>query len=241
VEPNSVISFGGGALLCDVLGPREDIPVLTRVRFNSKGEELLDKFDKLGRPIMSAYVSRNWGIESYQTPHANARGSAEMPAAGRHFTTELLSSLQNIGVKHYFITLHTGLSSFKIAESKFEDHKMYEEYCELTDDTAEALADVKMNGGRVLAVGTTAVRTLESAAKGDGTLRPFGGYTDLYIYPGYKWKAVDMLCTNFHGPKTTRIALAASFTGQDLLMKGYKEAIERRYRFYEFGDTTLTI
>ena len=240
VQIGSEISFGDGDVIAKVVDRRKDIPDLWVLQFSYNGD-FYEKIEKIGRPVLSPYVSKKWSLDYYQTVYAKKEGSAEMPAAGRHFTPELLATLKERGINHVFITLHTGLSSINISEEYFEQHKMYEEEYEIDESTAEAINTTRENKGRIVAVGTTVTRTLETNADNKGFVEPKRGWTNLYIYPGYKWKIVDILVTNFHGPRTSRIALAVAFTGKDLLMRGYREAIEKGYKFYEFGDTTITV
>lgn len=223
-----------------IVGRHEKIQSLMLLRFSTNGD-FFRKINAIGRPILSPYISRKFDLSYFQNTYAKKDGSAEMPAAGRHFTPELVESLRKKGISHVFVTLHTGLSSMSVKETTFEEHKMYEEEIEVDAPTASQINETKERGGHVVGVGTTVTRTLETAADSHGLVRPFSGSTDLYIFSGYRWKVIDRLITNFHGPRTSRIALAAAFTGKELLMRGYKEAIEREYKFYEFGDTTLTI
>lgn len=203
-------------------------------------QDFWKRLDKVGRAIMSPYVDKKYDVSFYQNEYSCNEGSTEMPAAGRHFKISFLDKLKERGVKVAFVTLHTGLSSIEIEESYFEQHKMHYEKIEVEEETAKIINEAKAKNKRIFAVGTTVVRTLESCIE-NGRVIPYKGYTNLYIYPGYDFKIIDCFFTNFHGPHSTRIAMAAAFTGSDLLMKGYKAAIEQKYKFYEFGDTTLTI
>lgn len=198
------------------------------------------KLDKVGRVIMSPYVDKKYDVSYYQNEYSVKEGSTEMPAAGKHFRLSFLKKLEEKGIKIVFITLHTGLSSIEVSEKSFEEHSMHYEQIEISQETAEIINTAKAKDKKIYAVGTTAVRTLESCVK-NGKVIPYKGYTNLYIYPGYKFKIVDCFFTNFHGSRSTRIAMAAAFTGKNLLMNGYKEAIKKKYKFYEFGDTTLTL
>ena len=203
-------------------------------------QDFWTKLDKVGRAIMSPYVDKKYDVSYYQNQYACCEGSTEMPAAGRHFKIPFLERLRKKGVHIVFITLHTGLSSIEVEEENFEQHRMHYEQIEIPEEAAEIINRAKESNSKIFAVGTTAVRTLESCVK-DGRVIPYKGYTKLYIYPGYEFKIIDCFFTNFHGPQSTRIAMAAAFTGGELLMKGYQEAIKNKYKFYEFGDTTLTI
>jgi S-adenosylmethionine:tRNA ribosyltransferase-isomerase len=187
--------------------------------------------------------------ERYQTVYARTPGSAAAPTAGLHFTPGLLDQLRDSGVQSAFVTLHVGLDTFRpVHEDRVEDHVMHTEYCSLTSSVAEQVNRAKRAGHRVVAVGTTSVRVLESAAVGSqtpparaGLVRPFDGATDLFIYPGYDFRVVDVLITNFHLPRSTLLMLVAAFAGKGLLDRAYAEAIKRRYRFYSFGDAMLIL
>ncbi len=240
VRPGSTVVFGDGIVRATVVDRHPTIGHFWVVHLQWQGD-MDEAFARVGKPIMSAYTSRQWSLDRYQTVYAKQSGLVEMPAAGRHFTPELIESLKQRGVRFAFITLHTGLSALDIQVEKLEDHRMYEEYVEVPPETADAVNQARQAGKKILAVGTTVVRSLETAAAADGTVSPIKTWTDLYIYPGYRFKVIDMFITNFHGPRTSRLALAAAFTGVDLLKRGYQAAIAERYRFFEFGDTTLTI
>ncbi len=235
----AAVEFGDPTFTATVEGRHGELP-LWEVRFRYEGD-FEKRLRQIGRPIVSPYVDRIYGNEYYNTVYARTPGSAEMPAAGRHFTPEFLAELCEQGVDTVFVTLHTGLSSVSIAEERIDEHQMYEEWFSISDATAEAINRARAEGRTVLAVGTTVMRVLESVADEDGTMRPSEGWTDLYIYPGHRFKVPGAFLTNFHGPRSTRIALAAAFTGKDLLLRGYQAAIENGFLFYEFGDTTLTL
>ncbi len=237
LEKGKEIVFGDGQLHCKLIQIVEGDRIW-EVEFYE--ENLYELLDVVGRPIMSPYVKKKYDIKYYQNEYATVEGSTELPAAGKHFNKDIMTKLREKGVIITYITLHTGLSSIGISEEFFEDHKMHNEQIEVKEDTAEIVNSARSRGNKIFAVGTTVVRTLESCVK-DGKVYPYKGYTNLYIYPGFKYQICDALFTNFHGPKTSRIALAAAFTGKDLLMQGYHEAINCKYKFYEFGDTTLTI
>jgi len=185
--------------------------------------------------------------ERYQTVYAHKPGSAAAPTAGLHFTPELLRQLREMGVQSAFVTLHIGLDTFRpVSEEHLEDHRMHTEYCTLTPEVAEQVNQAKRKERRVVAVGTTSVRVLESAAvKAQGpkpkapSVQPFEGATDLFIYPGYEFRLVDVLITNFHLPRSTLLMLVSAFAGKELVDRAYAEAIQERYRFYSFGDAML--
>ncbi|MGH9042119.1 MAG: S-adenosylmethionine:tRNA ribosyltransferase-isomerase [Acidimicrobiia bacterium] len=233
------VSFDGAAVTATVEGRHPKLP-LWALRFSP--DDGLDGFlEASGRPIPSPYVERSFTNADYNTVYATTPGSAEMPAAGRHFTPEVLSRLEDSGIGIAYITLHTGLSSVEIAEENLEDHAMHEEWFSIPAATADAVNSARAAGRTVLVVGTTVMRAVETAADPDGRLAPADGWTDLYIRPGYRFKMADALVTNFHGPRSSRIALAAAFTGQELLLRGYQQAIDEGLLFYEFGDATLTL
>ncbi len=180
--------------------------------------------------------------ERYQTVYAHTPGSAAAPTAGLHFTPELLQQLQEIGVQFAFVTLHIGLDTFRpVSEEHIADHRMHTEYCSLNPVVAKQVKQAKLEGGRVIAVGTTSVRVLESAALESQTVQPFEGATDLFIYPGCEFRAVDALITNFHLPRSTLLMLVSAFAGKELLDRAYAEAVRERYRFYSFGDAMLIL
>ena len=180
--------------------------------------------------------------ERYQTVYAHAPGSAAAPTAGLHFTPALFRRLREMGVQSAFVTLHIGLDTFRpVNEERIEEHHMHTEYCSLTPDVAREINLAKSEGRRIVAVGTTSVRVLESAADESRTVQPFEGPTDLFIYPGYEYRAVDALITNFHLPRSTLLLLVAAFAGKELLDRAYAEAIREQYRFYSFGDAMLIL
>jgi S-adenosylmethionine:tRNA ribosyltransferase-isomerase len=181
--------------------------------------------------------------DRYQTVYARVPGSAAAPTAGLHFTPELLHELREAGVRSTFVNLHIGLDTFRpVSEERVEEHRMHTEYAWLTEEAAAQVNRARGEGGRVIAVGTTSVRVLETAAaRKSQTIKPFEGDTDLFIYPGYQFRAVDVLITNFHLPRSTLLMLVAAFAGKDLLDRAYAEAIHERYRFYSFGDAMLIL
>jgi len=184
--------------------------------------------------------------ERYQTIYARIKGSVAAPTAGLHFTPQLMEELEAKGVEFTFVTLHIGLDTFRpVRTENVEDHPMHSEYCRLDLEVAEQINRAKAVGRRIIAVGTTSVRVLETAVRDLGPetcdLRPFTGWTNLFIYPGYQFHTVDALITNFHLPRSTLLMLVTAFTGKELLDRAYQEAIQRRYRFYSFGDVMLIL
>jgi S-adenosylmethionine:tRNA ribosyltransferase-isomerase len=206
-------------------------------------------FPKVGHVPLPPYIHEALNDpERYQTVFAKETGSAAAPTAGLHFTPELLDELQKMGVRIAYVTLHVGLDTFApVTEDDPEEHKIHSEWCHLTQETADAINETKRNGGRVIAVGTTSVRTLESAASQTTVHRPpsmvaqFTGPTSLYILPGYQFKIVDAIITNFHLPKSTLIMLVSAFAGRERILSAYETAIQEGYRFYSFGDAMLIL
>ena len=214
------------------------------IRFSAPVDDLLDA---LGQVPLPPYIHVPLADrERYQTVYAKARGSVAAPTAGLHFTPQLLSSLAAQGVGFATVTLHIGLDTFRpVSEEHVEEHTIHREWCRIDAPAAEAIAGARARGGHIVAVGTTTVRVLETAAQAaiaqgaDDPVIPFDGWTDLYIYPGYQFRAVDALVTNFHLPRSTLLMLVSAFAGRELILRAYHEAIRERYRFYSFGDAML--
>lgn len=249
LEPNRDVTIGfriladgkaAGNLVGEVIGVHDSIPGLYVMKLQYDGE-LFDVLHRAARPVYSTYTRRQWDLEYYQNFHARIPGSVEQPSAGRHFTPKLLNSLIAQGIEVAFITLHTGMSNLTIEEERVAEHSMYEEHFSIGSASSEQINAARARGGRVLGVGTTVMRALETIADETGRIEPFSGWTDLFIAPGHQFKTVDMFLTNFHGPRTTRLALIMAFAGTDLVKRAYAEAINQGYLFYELGDTTLTI
>lgn len=202
-------------------------------------EEVLNK---LGEMPLPPYINEKLDDpERYQTVYSEKKGSAAAPTAGLHFTDELLNKLQEYGVILDYITLHVGLGTFRPVKSEdIEDHKMHEEYAEISAATAAKIKEVKAEGNKVVAVGTTATRTLESAAQ-DGELSEYKGWTDIFIYPGYEFKVIDSLITNFHLPKSTLLMLVSALAGKEFILKAYKKAVEDEFRFFSLGDAMMIL
>ena len=173
----------------------------------------------------------------YQTVYAKNEGSAAAPTAGLHFTPELLRQVEEMGVRLCYVTLHVGLGTFRpVKEEEITDHEMHSEYCMISAETAETINRTKREGGRVICVGTTSCRTLESWAAEDGHMEAKAGWTNIYIYPGYRFKVMDGLVTNFHLPESTLIMLVSAFAGREHILSAYEEAVREKYRFFSFGD-----
>lgn len=175
--------------------------------------------------------------ERYQTVYSREVGSAAAPTAGLHFTKELLAQIDAMGVRLAYVTLHVGLGTFRpVKEENITDHEMHAEYCMISQKTADIINETKANGGRVICVGTTSCRTIESWAAEDGTLKESAGWTSIYIYPGYRFKALDCLITNFHLPESTLVMLVSALAGRENILNAYAEAVREKYRFFSFGD-----
>jgi len=236
------LSFNRGGLIADIRGRRDDIRELWQLQFRAtNGKTAEQTMNELLEPIRYHYLDDQYDLSYFQTVYASEPGSAEMPSAGRHFTLELLEQLQAQGVALTFITLHTGVSSIDIAEEEVEQHVMYEEQYRVSVDAAEAINAARAEGGRVIAVGTTVTRTLETVTDEDGVVHPAEGWTELYITPGYRFKAIDGLVTGLHEPTSTRIVLASAFAGHELLLEAYRDAVGRGYEWHEFGDAMLVL
>lgn len=205
------------------------------------GAELMATALVTGDPIRYGYVPDPWPLPYYQTMFARRPGSAEMPSAGRPFTPRVVQALRRRGVRLAELTLHTGVSSHEVAEEVVDDHPMYPEWMEVPAETAGAINETRRQGGRVIAVGTTVVRALETAANQSGVVAPERGFTQLFIRPGHRLRAVDGLVTGLHAPETTHLALLSTFIDTDLLKKAYGHAVRRGYRWHEFGDASLIL
>ena len=194
--------------------------------------------EQLGKMPLPPYIKAELqDRERYQTVYSKVVGSAAAPTAGLHFTPELLEKIAEKGVGVGYVTLHVGLGTFRpVKEDEITDHEMHSEYCVIPQETADLINRTKANGGRVVCVGTTSCRTLESWANEDGTMEAKGGWTNIYIYPGYKFKVMDGLVTNFHLPESTLIMLVSAFAGRENVLEAYREAVREQYRFFSFGD-----
>lgn len=213
------------------------------IEFNKNGADFLETIDKIGELPLPPYIKEKpEDYSRYQTVYAQNVGAVAAPTAGLHFTEELLNKIEGKGVEVAFLTLHVGLGTFRpVQVENILDHKMHSEFYSISLDTVEAIKRCKARNGRVIAVGTTVVRTLETIASlGDG-LKPQSGWTDIFIYPGYNFKLVDGLFTNFHLPKSTLVMLVSAFAGKEVTLDAYKEAIKEKYRFFSFGDSMLIL
>lgn len=229
------LSFGNGELTAQVT---EELPGGNRlVKFDYEGI-FLEVLERLGKMPLPPYIKEELqDRERYQTVYSKVVGSAAAPTAGLHFTPELLRKISAMGVGIGYVTLHVGLGTFRpVKEDDITDHEMHSEFCTVPQETADLINCTKAAGGRVICVGTTSCRTLESWANEDGTMEAKAGWTSIYIYPGYKFKVMDALVTNFHLPESTLIMLVSAFAGREHVLAAYEEAVKERYRFFSFGD-----
>ena len=229
------VSFGDGELTAEIA---EVLPDGTRlVRFDYNGI-ILEELARLGKMPLPPYIKEELqDQERYQTVYSKVNGSAAAPTAGLHFTPELLERIAAKGVGVGYVTLHVGLGTFRpVKEDEIEQHDMHSEYCTIPQETADLINRTKANGGRVICVGTTSCRTIESRAGEDGTMTATGGWTNIYINPGYRCKVMDALVTNFHLPESTLIMLVSALAGREHVLAAYEEAVRERYRCFSFGD-----
>ena len=237
-KPGQELVFGNGELTAVVqevtLGGNRI------VKFSYEGI-FLEILERLGKMPLPPYIKEELqDSERYQTVYSKELGSAAAPTAGLHFTKELLAEIADMGVKICYVTLHVGLGTFRpVKADKIEDHEMHSEFCIVPDETAESVNAVKRAGGRVIAVGTTSCRTLESFTTEDGVLQATSGWTNIFIYPGYKFKCIDALITNFHLPESTLIMLVSALAGTEHILNAYNTAVKERYRFFSFGDAMM--
>jgi S-adenosylmethionine:tRNA ribosyltransferase-isomerase len=234
-QPGTELSFGDGQLTATVVGALDGGNKL--VQFHYEGI-FLEVLERLGNMPLPPYIKeRLEDGERYQTVYSKNTGSAAAPTAGLHFTPELLDKIRAMGVKTAFVTLHVGLGTFRpVKADEITDHHMHSEFCIINQESADLINETRKNGGRVICVGTTSCRTLESLAADDGTLTASSKWTDIFIYPGYKFKAMDGLITNFHLPESTLIMLVSAFAGRYHVLAAYEEAVKEKYRFFSFGD-----
>ena len=235
MKPGARLSFGGGLLTAEVL---EEVEGGNRlIRFDYEGI-FLEILEQLGKMPLPPYIKEELNDpERYQTVYSREVGSAAAPTAGLHFTRELLAQVEAMGVRLAYVTLHVGLGTFRpVKEEEITDHEMHAEYCMISQETADIINQTKRSGGRVICVGTTSCRTVESWAAEDGTMKESAGWTSIYIYPGYRFKVLDCLVTNFHLPESTLVMLVSALAGREHILAAYREAVEERYRFFSFGD-----
>jgi S-adenosylmethionine:tRNA ribosyltransferase-isomerase len=234
------VVFGDGQLIANVVETLDNGSRIVEFEFEGIFEQVLDR---LGEMPLPHYITHKLeDKQRYQTVYAKHDGSDAAPTAGLHFTENLLREIREMGVNIAYLTLHVGLGTFRpVKVERIEDHEMHSEFYTVPADTADMINKTRKNGGRIIAVGTTSCRTLESASDENGVIKAGSDWTDIFIYPGYKFKILDGLITNFHLPKSTLIMLVSSFAGYENTMRAYKEAIEERYRFFSFGDSMIII
>ena len=237
-RPGTRILFGGGLLCGEVIAVVEDGNRLIRFSYEGIFEEILDQ---LGQMPLPPYITHELTDKNrYQTVYAKYDGSAAAPTAGLHFTPQLLAAIREMGVEIAEVTLHVGLGTFRPVKAQtVQEHHMHSEYFSIDEEAAEKINRARAGGGRILCVGTTSCRTLESAAAEDGFLAPASGWTDIFIYPGYRFKIMDGLITNFHLPESTLLMLVSAFAGREHVLAAYEEAVREGYRFFSFGDAML--
>ena len=238
LKPGAQVVFGDGQLTATVEAEVEDGKRLVRFHYQGIFLEILEQLGKMPLPpYIKAELEDN---ERYQTVYSKVVGSAAAPTAGLHFTPELLERIQGMGVQVCYVTLHVGLGTFRPVKAEdIQDHEMHAEFCMVSQHTADVINQTKASGGRVICVGTTSCRTIESFAAEDGTMTQRSGWTSIFIYPGYRFKVLDALITNFHLPQSTLIMLVSALAGREHVLAAYEEAVRERYRFFSFGDAML--
>lgn len=238
----TVFSFGEGILKCEVTEVLENGNRIIKFSYD-RNDNFFNILDKVGEMPLPHYITEELqDKERYQTVYSKELGSAAAPTAGLHFTNEILEKLKAKGVNIGYVTLHVGLGTFRpVKAERIEDHKMHTEHYHLPKETAELIINTKKAGGRVIAVGTTSCRTLESVATFCGEIKEDDRNTDIFIYPGYKFKCIDGLITNFHLPESTLIMLVSAFYGYEKTLKAYKTAVQEKYRFFSFGDCMIIL
>lgn len=237
-KPGTRIIFGDGLLIGEVIDIVEEGNRLIQFTYEGIFEEILDQ---LGQMPLPPYITHELKDKNrYQTVYAKHEGSAAAPTAGLHFTPELLEQVKEMGVKIAEVTLHVGLGTFRpVKVDDVTQHHMHSEFYQVDEEAASIITETKRSGGRVICVGTTSCRTIESAAQEDGTIRPCSGWTEIFIYPGYRFKLLDCLITNFHLPESTLLMLVSALAGKEHVMDAYEEAVKERYRFFSFGDAMM--
>ena len=235
LRPGAQVIFGEGQLTATIEAEESDGKRLARFHYQGIFLEILEQLGKMPLPpYIKAELQDN---ERYQTVYSKVMGSAAAPTAGLHFTPELLQQIQNMGVDLCYVTLHVGLGTFRPVKAEdIQDHEMHSEFCQISQETADVINRTKARGGRVICVGTTSCRTIESFAAEDGTMTARSGWTNIFIYPGYRFKVLDALITNFHLPQSTLIMLVSALAGREHVLAAYEEAVREKYRFFSFGD-----
>lgn len=234
-RPGTRLIFGNGELEAEVLEVAEGGNRIVEFKYEGIFLEVLERLGKMPLPPYIKVELEDG--ERYQTVYSKEPGSAAAPTAGLHFTKELLARIADRGVRECFVTLHVGLGTFRPVKAEdIEEHEMHSEFCIMPEETARIITETKRSGGRVICVGTTSCRTVESFANEDGTMDAKSGWTNIFIYPGYRFKCMDALVTNFHLPESTLIMLVSAFAGRENVLAAYEEAVRERYRFFSFGD-----
>lgn len=235
LKPGAQVIFGEGQLTATIEAEVEDGKRLVRFHYQGIFLEILEQLGKM--PLPPYIKAELQDQERYQTVYSKVVGSAAAPTAGLHFTPELLEQIRDMGVKECYVTLHVGLGTFRPVKAEdIQDHEMHSEFCQISQETADIINETKRNRGRVVCVGTTSCRTIESFAAEDGTMTARSGWTNIFIYPGYKFKVLDALVTNFHLPQSTLIMLVSALAGREHVLAAYEEAVREKYRFFSFGD-----
>lgn len=235
LKPGAEVSFGDGELTATIAEDLQEGKKIVQFRYECIFLEILERLGKMPLPPYIKEELQNG--ERYQTVYSRVTGSAAAPTAGLHFTKELLQKIRDMGVDIAYVTLHVGLGTFRpVSAEEVTDHHMHSEFCMISKETAELLNETHRRGGRIVCVGTTSCRTLESFAQKDGTFEERSGWTDIFIYPGYRFKAMDALVTNFHLPESTLVMLVSAFAGREHILNAYNTAVKERYRFFSFGD-----
>ncbi|MBQ6569076.1 MAG: tRNA preQ1(34) S-adenosylmethionine ribosyltransferase-isomerase QueA [Clostridia bacterium] len=239
-KTGAILSFGDGIIKGEIVDVLPDGNRLIKFEYEGSFFEILDKIGEM--PLPHYITEKLEDKERYQTVYSHEIGSAAAPTAGLHFTTELMDKVRAMGVNIAYVTLHVGLGTFRpVKEEEITDHKMHSEHFYLPQETIDIIKKTKENGGRVISVGTTATRTLESAYDYNGNAERSEGWTDIFIYPGYKFKVIDALITNFHLPESSLIMLVSAFAGYDYTMRAYNTAVQEKYRFFSFGDAMMIL
>ncbi len=242
-KPHDILSFDDGNLTAEVESISTDGCRIVNFSVTDKFKTIYEAFEHVGSMPLPPYIkSELKDQERYQTVYSRDLGSSAAPTAGLHFTKELLEKIKESGTAVAKVTLHVGLGTFRpVKEENIADHKMHAEYIHVTDETAALINERRAKGGRIIAVGTTSCRTLESVSDDDGIVHPYSGDTGIFIYPGYRFKATDALITNFHLPESTLLMLVSAFSNREFILRAYEEAKEKRYRFFSFGDAMMII
>lgn len=234
-KPGVRVSFGGGKLIAEIKETVNDGNRIVSFEYDGLFENVLDELGEM--PLPPYITEKLQDRERYQTVYSKHSGSAAAPTAGLHFTDELLEEIRKLGVKIACVTLHVGLGTFRpVKVDDVENHKMHSEFYNITQENARIINDAKKAGGRIISVGTTSTRVLETVADSDGFVKEASGWTDIFIYPPYKFKCADALITNFHLPESTLLMLVSAFSSKENIMKAYEEAVREKYRFFSFGD-----